>query len=145
MSTKTKTEKPKTEYDGYIRAYDEHKHLHPTFQEVPDLAPGLAKVAYSTVNAYSYYAYGPISWGQIVQHMSDEGMTAREIEEILRSKHMRWCNDNSKRDTEKGIYTVTLDDFKAYVKRIGGIKSLQADVARWDRAGDSVTLQKKAS
>lgn len=57
---------------------------------------------------------------------------------------MRWCNDNSKRDVEKGIYTVTLDDFKAYVKLNGGIKSLQDDVARWDAAGNSVTLRKKA-
>ena len=96
----------------YEYCYDGHKHLHPTFKELPELTPEQALITYSTMNAYSYYKYGPIEWGRIVQWLSSiPGYTPRKIEYVLRHKHMRWCADNA----EDSI--ATLEDFQKYFER----------------------------
>lgn len=96
----------------YNDGYDEWKHLHPTVEAMPELTPAQALVVYSTMNAYSYYKYGPINWGRIVQWLNSmDGYTFKRIEWILRSKHMRWCGDASNNRV------VTLEDFQSYFER----------------------------
>ena len=56
---------------------------------------------------YSYIAYGEKNWKNIIKWLLKEGYTLKEIEEILRSKLMRWAADQS--HNEYG--NITLKDF----------------------------------
>jgi hypothetical protein len=59
--------------------------------------------------AYAFSLYGPKNWKDIISWLKEEGYTPGEVEQILRSKLMRWASDLSDNPSN-----TTLDDFKRY-------------------------------
>ena len=64
---------------------------------------------WSEGGAYSFSNYGEENWMDIIEWMASEGYTPGEVEQVLRSKLMRWASDMA---NAKG--KVTLEDFKKY-------------------------------
>lgn len=62
---------------------------------------------YQEGGGYSFTAYSSESWMDIIQWLLDQGYTAEETEEVMRSKLMRWASDHA--ETEYGSHT--LEDF----------------------------------
>lgn len=66
-------------------------------------------VALATSDAYSYDRYGVNAWLATAKYLEKQGLTDRQIEAILRSKHTRWAMDAA---GDKGKQTA----FKRYVE-----------------------------
>jgi len=89
------------------------------------LGLGMAKVLFNKTTkedkAYSYgLYYNDEEWMRIIQYLLKEKYTPYEVEQILRSKLMRWTADHSGDyreipDTEEPW--VTLEDFIHYIKQ----------------------------
>ncbi len=76
-----------------------------------------------TINAYMYKTYGQDEWVKCILFLYDKGFTANQIEEILRSKHMRWANDN-----EREWETASETFINYYSCNSNGIKG---DIEKW--------------
>lgn len=59
--------------------------------------------------AYSFDHYGPENWMDIIRWLRGEGYSPAEVEQIIRSKLMRWTSDYAKDPNN-----TTLEDFKNY-------------------------------
>jgi hypothetical protein len=51
-------------------------------------------IAAKTTNAYMYDIYGKKQWVEVIAFLLENGSDEEQAEWIVRSKHMRWCNDN---------------------------------------------------
>jgi len=60
--------------------------------------------------AYSFHSYGSENWMDIIKWLLEQGYLPDEVEEVMRSKIMRWCSDFS----EKSNRNCTLKDFLKY-------------------------------
>lgn len=61
---------------------------------------------FSQGGSYSFDAYGKKNWRDIIMYLKDQGYSPGEVEQVLRSKLMRWASDRA------GEYgNVTLQDF----------------------------------
>lgn len=58
------------------------------------------KLAAQTSDAYSYDRYGVSEWQKCIWFLLEEGYTNEAIEQILRSKTMRWAADGSPKGYE---------------------------------------------
>jgi hypothetical protein len=91
------------------------EHINEKFLEKSDPIENLGigeinKIFNKTQDAYSKSAnfYNNKQWKRIITWLFNKGYNSLEIEEILRSKLMRWANDNS------GKSKSTLEDFIKY-------------------------------
>ena len=50
---------------------------------------------YSEGGGYSFDAYGPENWMDIISWLLDQGYTDEETEQVMRSKLMRWASDRN--------------------------------------------------
>lgn len=66
---------------------------------------------HSEGGAYSFTYYGPENWRDIINWLKEEGYTPGEVEQVLKSKLMRWASDKANKSRD-----VTLEDFKEYNK-----------------------------
>ncbi len=67
-------------------------------------------LASSTEDAYSFgLYYSRREWLKITRFLFEQGYSAAEVEEILRSKHMRWAADHSEKHK-----SILLADFESY-------------------------------
>ena len=71
-------------------------------------------IANKTRDAYSFHRYGENAWFKVARFLIAEGYTLEAVNEILRSKHMRWAADHS--SGQKGGYNV----FRKYYLQIQG-------------------------
>ena len=53
------------------------------------------QIASATSDAYSYSRYTPSGWRESCRELARRGLDAKQIEEIMRSKWMRWAGDMS--------------------------------------------------
>lgn len=68
-------------------------------------------IAKRTEDAFSYgLYYSTTSWRRIAEWLLQLGYAPAVVEEILRSKHMRWASDS----TAKNPMKMTLEKFQAY-------------------------------
>jgi len=70
---------------------------------------------YQEGGGYSFNYYGPENWMEVIKWLLDQGYTAEETEEVMRSKLMRWTSDNS----GHGDGDCTLEDFLEYNSKYG--------------------------
>jgi len=56
-------------------------------------AMDIEHMANKTSGAYSASRYGDVAWRKAIQLLAEAGYTEIEVEEILRSKYMRWAAD----------------------------------------------------
>ena len=89
------------EYRGYQRKM--------TLEELQTLQ----RVAGSTWNAYSRYAFRANAWEDCAVELMGRGLSPEAAIQYLRSKHMRWLRDLSPR--RGGTYTVA--DLRAYIAK----------------------------
>lgn len=62
----------------------------------PKALRGLAQlITDKTRDAYSFERYAPGAWAARALLLLKRGLDAREVEAVLRSKHMRWARDLS--------------------------------------------------
>lgn len=80
------------------------------------------QVAAATQNAYSVARYTGPAWRMIIRNLAEAGFDANQIEQVLRSKHMRWAADSAGRS-----HSATAIDFTDYVWK--GYGNLYGD--RW--------------
>lgn len=74
------------------------------------LSDDASLIAEVTGDAYSAGNYPNGHWEKCAQELLDRGLNADEAEAILRSKHMRWCYDNSDNPSQ-----ATIVDFRKYL------------------------------
>ena len=75
-----------------------------------------------TADAYSRDRYTDAGWRGSIQKMARAGYSSRQIEAVLRSKHMRWAADNAGRNG-----STTAANFEAYwTKTYGGFNTPRA-------------------
>lgn len=55
-------------------------------------------LAIKTQDAYMAGAYGTEEWTACAAFLLEQGMTSRQAEAVLLSKHMRWADDGSVAD-----------------------------------------------
>lgn len=84
------------------------------------------KVALATQDAYSYDRYGANAWLATAKWLAKQGLTERQIEAMLRSKHTRWAMDAAG-DKNKGTA------FSAYVENSRGWLNLAAEAVEMER------------
>ena len=66
-------------------------------------------IANQTTDAFSYDAWGQLEWRRVAGYLLRWHNDPAKVEEILRSKHMRWCRDG----LEEGEIP-TLEAFEKY-------------------------------
>lgn len=74
--------------------------------KITDLAK---KIATETEDAYSWEKYPAGDWIKITQFLLDKGYTEDDVNDILRSKYMRWIPDSKKPSFASFIKNFTLD------------------------------------
>lgn len=87
---------------------------HPAIKSVtftPAVTAAGETVAARTQDAYSFDAFGEAEWAKAATMLLQRGMTEREAEAVLRSKHTRWSRDNA------GKYEGTAEELGAYLDR----------------------------
>lgn len=83
------------------------------------------EIASRTEDAYSFGIYSRREWLRITRFLlHEEGYSDIDVEEILRSKHMRWASDHADGDRH-----MTLAKFQAYYNFDGFRKSNKTYIA----------------
>lgn len=67
-----------------------------------------------TKDAYSFNRYAKSAWRGAIQYLRSIGLSDRQIEAVLRSKHMRWAADNSSAEYGQVPIDAVEDYFKRY-------------------------------
>lgn len=83
-------------------------------------------VALATSDAYSYDRYGVNAWLATAKYLEKQGLTDRQIEAMLRSKHTRWAMDHAG-DKNKS------KAFQNYVEASTKWLNLQAEAVEMER------------
>lgn len=77
-------------------------------------------ICHATRDAYSYDRYGETEWRRCADYLAELGLTAREIESVLRSKVMRWAADNAAHeDATKGDFVAFLTNTSRPFRGLG--------------------------
>ena len=75
-------------------------------------------IAFDTQNAYSFDRYGFDSWVKCAQMFLDWGMSPEEVEEMLRSKDMRYIGDAAEELGFRVNGKIRKNDFERCLKPI---------------------------
>lgn len=86
------------------------------------------EVALKTQDAYSYERYGANAWLATAKWLAKQGLTGRQIEAMLRSKHTRWAMDHA---GDKGK-TKAFENYAVAAGNNGWLK-LHAEAAEMER------------
>lgn len=78
---------------------------------------------YTEGGPYSFNAYKPESWKNIISWLLDQGYNEEEIDQIMRSKLMRWASDHS----EKEYGNTDLENFIEYNNKLTGKGNTQIE------------------
>ena len=73
---------------------------------------------FSEGGAYSFDAYGPENWMDIISWLLDQGYNDEETEQIMRSKLLRWASDKAPEQGIRKYGNVNLEDFLKYNNKL---------------------------
>jgi hypothetical protein len=72
-----------------------------------------------TRDAYSFSYYGENGWRECIEMLFGEGWQESHVEAILRSKHMRWADDNTPTTEHSNAATLANYINQSYIDRSG--------------------------
>jgi hypothetical protein len=94
----------------------------------------IEELADRTADAYSHEDYGRDEWVKCIAFLNEKGFNAREIEDILRSKVMRWVK-------EEADGAATFDALETYSLTPNGMEALEGFKLSQTQGDSGLTAQ----